>query len=103
MATFVVLAGFTDQGIRNVKETAGGGLQGDGEEERRYGQRPLLDSRSIRRHCGLRGAGRRGRDLAFFECLLAWQCPLPNAAGLLVRRNEDDHQQDGLKLCWQTR
>jgi uncharacterized protein with GYD domain len=36
MAIFVVLAGFTDQGMRNVKETPGGGLQGDGEEERRY-------------------------------------------------------------------
>ena len=57
MATFVVLAGFTDQGIRNVKETPGGGLQGEGEEERRYRQGHLLDARQIRHRLDLRGSG----------------------------------------------
>src|SRR6476661_307441 len=51
----------------------------------------------------LRSARRRTtKPRPFFECLLAWQRPLPNAAGLLVRRNEDDRWQDGLRHCWQT-
>src|SRR6476660_8300638 len=51
----------------------------------------------------MRSARRRTtKPRPFFECLLAWQRPLPNAAGLLVRRNEDDRWQDGLRHCWQT-
>ena len=73
MATFIVLAGFTDQGIRNVKETIS---RADAFKEMAkksgitvkdlywtLGQYDVI--------CGLRGAGRRGRDRVFFECLLA--------------------------------
>ena len=57
MAMFVVLAGFTDQGIRNVKETIGRAeaFKEIGQEDRDHRQEPLLDARQIRRRCDLRG------------------------------------------------
>src|SRR5262249_34611909 len=39
---------------------------------------------------------RRERDGAFFERLLAWQCPIRNFASVLVRRDEENNRQDGL-------
>ena len=103
MATFVVLASFTDQGVRNVKETIG-----RAEAFKEMAKKSGVIVKDLYWTLGrydvvalCEGAGRRGRDRAFFECLLARQCPLPNPARLLVRRNEDDPRQDGLRRCWQ--
>ena len=57
MAKFVVLAGFTDQGIRNVKETVSR-AEAFKEMAKKSGVTVKdMYSWPIRRHCDLRGAG----------------------------------------------
>jgi uncharacterized protein with GYD domain len=92
MATFVVLAGFTDQGIRNVKETVGR-AETFKEMARKSGVTVkdlywTLGQHDVVAVC--EAADDEGRDRTLFECFLARQCPLPNAARLLVRGNEGD-------------
>ena len=95
MATFVVLASFTDQGVRNVKETIG-----------RAEAFTALPSRIfIGRLAGttsLRSARAPDDEAATaLKCLLARQRPPRDAACLLFRRNEEDPRQDGLRRSWQ--
>ena len=49
MVAYVVLANFTEQGIRNAKEftEARGSLQGNGEDVRSNGERNRLDTGAI--------------------------------------------------------
>ena len=102
MATFVVLAGFTDQGIRSVKETIG-----RAEAFKEMAKKSGITVKDLYWTLGqydviaVCEAPDDEAATAFFECLLARQCPLPNAARLLIRRNEDDPRQDGLRGCWQ--
>jgi uncharacterized protein with GYD domain len=58
MAKFIVIAGFTDQGIRNVKETVSR-AEAFKEMAKKSGVTVghVLDAWPIRRHCDLRGAG----------------------------------------------
>ena len=60
MATFVVLASFTEQGIRNGKETISRAeaFKELAKKEPCNCQRHVLDTWSPRHHCHLRGAGR---------------------------------------------
>lgn len=103
MATFVVLASFTDQGVRNVKETIG-----RAEAFKEMAKKSGVIVKDLYWTLGrydvvalCEGAGRRGRDRAFVKCLLARQRPPRDAACLLFRRNEEDPRQDGLRRSWQ--
>ena len=98
MATFIVLASFTDQGIRNVKETIG-----RAEAFKEMAKKSGVDVKDLywtlgsRCRCGLRGAGRRERDRAFLERLFTRQRPIRDPASVLVRGDEEDTRQDGLR------
>ena len=103
MATFVVLAGFTDQGIRNVKETI---------------------SRAEAFKQMAKTSGITVKDLYWtlgqYDVVAVCEAPDDETATafslsvtargnirsqtlrrLFVGRNEDDPRQDGVRHCWQ--
>ena len=56
MITYVVLATFTDQGVKNAKDSPGRCLQADGEDVWSDREEHILDARTVRHRDGRRGS-----------------------------------------------
>ena len=59
MQTYIFLVKFTDQGMRNIKDTIGradGAFKAMAEKSGAVHQDAVLDHRPLRRHRGVRGA-----------------------------------------------
>ena len=98
MPTYIVLGQFTDQGIRNVKETTKR-AQALKDMAKKFGATVnavywTLGQYRHRDDC--RRTGRHVRQRAAPERRCARQCPNPDAPRLLGRRDRTDSRQDGL-------